>query len=76
MKKKLNQWILAFVRRLHRKSETRLQELKKEKQHGTPEYVKIARHERKLRDLKKVLQSRVESHAPARLIRTPPPRPL
>lgn len=76
MRKMLNQWILGFVRRLHKKAETRLQELKKEKLHGTPEYTKIARQERRLRDLKKELQSRVEPSSPARTLRTAPSRPV
>ncbi len=76
MKKILNQWILQFIRRLHKKAEARLKELKKNKSHGTAEYMKIARQERRLRDLKKEVQSRL-TPAPAPLkIAAPAPRAL
>jgi hypothetical protein len=64
MRKLLNQWTLNFVRRFHKKAELRLQEMKKQKMHGTPGYTKIAQQERRLRDLKKELQSRVSPPSP------------
>lgn len=61
MRKILNQHLLRLIRFLHKKTEYKLQGLKKEKKHGTPEYIKAAEQERKLRDLKKALQAKVES---------------
>jgi hypothetical protein len=59
MRQLLNQYLFRLIRYLHKKTETQLQGLKKEKKHGTPEYVKAAGQERKLRDLKKALQAKL-----------------
>jgi hypothetical protein len=61
MRQLLNQYLFRLIRYLHKRTETQLQGLKKEKKHGTPEYVKAAGQERKLRDLKKALQAKLES---------------
>jgi len=61
MRKMLNQWLFRLVRHLHKKSELQLQEMKRQKLHGSPEYLKTAGQERKLRNLKKALQVKVES---------------
>jgi hypothetical protein len=67
MRQILNQYLFRLIRYLHKKTEYQLQGLKKEKKHGTPEYIKVAGQERKMRDLKKALQAKLEgSKAPAR----------
>ena len=61
MKKKLAELIFKIVRHLHKKSEAQLIEAKKNKLHGTPEYAKIAKQERKLREMKKAMKARLEN---------------
>ena len=58
MKRIINNWIFRIVRHLHKKSENKLIALKKQKQHGTQKYKKVAGTERKLRDLKKAIQAK------------------
>lgn len=61
MKKKFAELIFKIVRHLHKKSEAQLIEAKRNKLHGSPEYVKIAKQERKLREMKKAMKSRTEN---------------
>lgn len=63
MKKSINLWAFRIVRFLHKKTELRLQECKKQKLHGTPQYQTASSQERKLRDLKKMLQCKIEEPA-------------
>lgn len=51
----------SFVAKKHKKAENVLFSMKKEKLHGTSEYVKQAKLERKLRDAKKDLKLRIEN---------------
>jgi len=48
-----------FIAKSHKKAEKRLTEMKKNKMHGSPEYVKQASLERKLREAKKKLKSKI-----------------